>query len=714
MSPRAWLLALVLYGLGAAVFTAPMPLHLSTHIWGDRFDAWTTLWLIEHLAQGVRSGTLEAQTQHTLYPLGYNLWSFGHIGVQMLGVPLRLAGLGLTTTYNLLLLGAFAATGACGHALGRHLSGRHAGGVVAGVILAFNPYLYGEMSAGCVELVAAMLLPLYALALVRLCEAPGPRRALVAALTLAAIGPMNWYYTAFAALFTGAFWIWRALAGGATRRGSLTWIAAACALAAALNAPLIPLVRQETPTRTAIRAETFGEEGWALSARVADGTLTLGDLTQEALEQNDAMQVVINSTSITHLARGGFPANPLESTPGRLAWGLGAVGLAAAGRRGLGWALIAGAFTVLMLGPFLQLDATPPLPEWSATLPLPYYALYNHLPFFSKAYRPYRLGIVVLLGLAALAATGWAALRGRRWDVLAALAALAAVSQPHWAGLSSRQLADATIPAFYTQLGALPRGAVLELPLHYQPVTPANARYMFNQVAHGMPLLNCNQLIRRTDLARFRDYVQGNSLLRFALDLGRQDPPYAVDWADVHALRAEGFRYIVAHEQVDEEQLHLAGAHGAADRVRQPAWDLLQQLLGAPVLRGATGELAWELPAAAPTAGLATPAGPPWVDVPLAWAELRLPIQLGTTPQALPLPGPAQRLALWALRSRADPSEGAVHVQAGAVDHPLTLTPGRWTRVELALPPGTTAVTLRAVGAPVRLVLASVQAQEAP
>ena len=89
------------------------------------------------------------------------------------------------------------------------------------------------------------------------------------------------------------------------------------------------------------------------------------------------------------------------------------MGLAASGRRGLPWAVFTLGFTTLTLGPFVQLDATPPLPEWSSHTPLPYYALYNELPFFAKAYRPYRIGVLSLMCLSALGAVGLAALSSR-------------------------------------------------------------------------------------------------------------------------------------------------------------------------------------------------------------------------------------------------------------------------------------------------------------
>ncbi|MBK9364943.1 MAG: hypothetical protein IPN01_01265 [Deltaproteobacteria bacterium] len=709
-----WAAWALLYLLGAVAFTWPMPQHLADAVWGDRFDTWTTLWLIDHLHGRLMSGDWSETSQAILYPLGYNLWSFGHVGVQLVGVALMALGLPVVAAYNVLNLLAFTTTGLGAHALGRRLSGGDAGGLLAGATFTFNPYTYGEMAAGCVELVAAGLLPLYALSLVRLSDAPSPRRAVVAGLTLAVIGPFNWYYTAFAGMFTGVFWLWRLITPSATRAKTLTLLPLAVLGAALTNAPLIPKVRQETPSRVEISAESFSEARWRDAMTLTDGSVPLQALTEERMESADTMQVVINSTSLQNLARGGFPTNPLESTPGRLAWIVGLVGLAASGRRGLPWAVFTLGFTTLTLGPFVQLDATPPLPEWSSHTPLPYYALYNELPFFAKAYRPYRIGVLSLMCLSALGAVGLAALSDRARWALAGPLALAMMSQPLWTGAADRALADARHPEAYAKLNDAPPGAVIELPLLYQPATPANARFQYNQLAHRRPMLNCNQLIRRTDLARFRDYVSQNTLLTFALDLGRAQPPYGFTWADVRALKDQGFGLILTHTALPEELAQLAGDQEHADRLRQPAWDMLDAAFGPPVL-DAEGLRAYALPEDAPAEGEVTSAGHAWVDLDLKWDSVTLHLTLLPNEEglALPLGEGATRLSMWALRPEAAPGEGSLTLVVGDARLPLPTTPGAWTRLERAIPAGVTSARLIAEGGPARLRLSAVQVERA-
>jgi hypothetical protein len=673
------------------------------------------MWLIWHLQDALGSGTLVPITDRILYPVGYNLWSFGHVGVPLLAVPLMWAGVGLVAAYNLLVLGALVFSALSAHAFGHHLGRSHAAGAVAAAAFTWSPYLYGEMSAGCVELVAAGFLPLFGLALLRLCDQPGWRRAWPAALLLAAIGPFNWYYTLFTGLFTVAFAAWRWMAGGAYRNRTVAWIAAVCLLGAALDAPLIPKVRRETPSRMAVTAETFSAANWELSYAVTNAQVPLAELDGPTLELNDAVQVIVNSTSVLSLIRARFTANPLDSTPGALAYGLGFIGLIAAGRRGRGWAVLAVGFTLLTLGPFLKIDATPPLAQWSQDSPLPYYWLYNAVPLFSKAYRPYRIGVVVLLCLAGLAAVGTTRMSRRDAWLLAGAAGVLGALQPHWAGArpAERPLADARVPDIYTQLRDLPDGAVIELPLLYQPISTENARFQYHQVVHRKPVLNCNQLIRRTDLLAFQAYVGDNAFLQTVLDLGRRPPPYSFRSDDLRDLADQGFRYVVVHPAFASSQAHLSGFHGGADRLGRVAYQMLADTFGEPVL-AAQDTWVYALPNELPPAGQTwTWTGDDVLDVHLPWSDLGLPMTLlPGVPLDIAWPAGADRatsLSMWIHRPAENPGSGRLILEGAG---PVETTPGIWTRVQLPLSGDGTPV-LSAEGGPVvveldRLELAGV------
>jgi len=575
---RPWLLAAAAYLFMAAVFAWPLPAHLTQAVWGDRFDAWTTLWLMGHLGQGSGMG----QTTEILFPIGYEMWSFGHVGVQFLGLPLLAMGVSLTTTYNLLMLASLAGSGLAGHAVGRHLSGSHWGGLAAGSLFAFCPMIYGEMGAGCLELVAAFTLPLVLLAALRLLDKPTWQRAAWLCGSLLLAGPLNWYYLAFSALLLVGLGSWRATQGGQTRWPGLAWMAAACALAMALLSPLVLQARQETPSRPPLDAQVLTEQAALDAQAVSDGTRPLMTLDEQTLLLADSMQVLVNSTTLKSWSELRFPSNPLESTPGLLAVAMGIWGIWAAGRPGRPWTILALAFCVLTLGPYPRWNADLPMAQWSQTWPLPYLALYNEMPFFSKVYRPYRLGLLAVLCMSALAATGIGR-RPKSW-VLAPVLALLACTQPHWRAdtvdgerKSGRSLASTAVSSAYLELADLPPGAVIELPLHHQPLSTLVARQQFAQLTHGKPLLNCNQLIRRTDLWRFRSYVAEHPWLEQVLGRPRRSDPLEItpqDWQDLHQ---QGFRYIVAHPGVPVEPAHLGKQAGQRDDLLlEPMWSLLQ------------------------------------------------------------------------------------------------------------------------------------------
>jgi len=362
-------------------------------------------------------------------------------------------------------------------------------------------------------------------------------------------------------------------------------------LAGVLNVPLILEARRETPSRPSISAELFSSDtAFKEVQSISDGSTPIEDLTEDSLKQVDAIQVHLNSTSLGSLIDARFVSNPLNSTPGRFAYLVGLFGLLTAGRRTWGWATIALGATVLSLGPFLNVSGALLLNPEATHWPLPYYWAHEYMPFFSKAYRPYRLGVIAMTALAAIGAIGTAAVL--RSGVIRApvlwltLLAILGFSQPHWIGEKpgSQPLADAQIEPIYTELAALEAGAVIELPLHYQPVSTANARSQFVQTKHKHPILNSNQLIRWPDLLRFQGLVTSNSALSTFVNLSRTPAPYVVKGEDITALTELGFRWVVAHKQVPSDDIALAGDMARADLLGTGAWMLLEEMFGAPVL----------------------------------------------------------------------------------------------------------------------------------
>ena len=715
-----WPGVLAAYLLGVLVFLWPMPAHLGSAIWGDRFDAWTTLWLIDHLAEKLRALDFSAVTTDILHPVGYNLWSFGHLALQALGAVLVVLGVPLVASYNLLLIGGLWTSAVAAHALGKELTGSHLPGFVAGTVFATSPYLYGGGAAGCIELVAAGLLPLHANTLVRLVRAPSWGRAAQATVVLAVIGPFNWYYTLFSGMFALGFLAWVVLSKQVDRRGAGMMVAS-MVVAAVIDVPLILEARRETPTRPPVSAELFEDgDAFVRVGKITNGVKPLAELTEADLVEMDALEVFLNSTPLTVLMEGRFELNPLRSSPGALAWIVGLAGWVAAGRRNRGWMALAAGATVLTLGPFPNLAGKIPLDGWAGDWTLPYGLAYEHVPFFSKAYRPYRIGIVTSECLAAAGAVGMASMMAvAPARVLAGVATLlggVAFSQPFWAGdrPGGRPLADAGVPAIYEQLAALPHGAVIELPLQYQPVTIANAKLQYYQVVHRKPLLNCNQLIRRPDLMAFQSYVTGNAFLHTLLDLSRQPPPYRFTDEDVASVVDDGFRYLVVHREVAQDLVEMAGGEAVADMMGQPALSMLEELLGEPVL--ADADLAvYQLPEAWPDEGRVwTWTGDDVVDLdtPVDVRAFELPLVLPAGGSWTAYAGGARTLSFWARPVAGDGGGLALKITSTGqqVVRPIDVPTGRWSLITEAIPfTGPVRLELVAKEAPVAVELTQLQ-----
>ncbi len=318
---------------------------------------------------------------------------------------------------------------------------------------------------------------------------------------------------------------------------------------------------------------------------------------------------------------------------------------------------------------------------------------------------------MTLTCLAALGAVGVAAVRTelRRGPVAVAVALLAAlgVSQPLWSGdrPAHRPLADARIPDLYGALADLPDGAVVEVPLQYQPTTIANARFQYNQTRHGHPVLNCNQLIRRTDLVAFRGYVEDNAFLSTLVDLARATPPLRFSGADLQALRADGFRYVVLRRRVVVDQLALAG-EARGDLLVEPAWGLLRDALGPPIYSNADGDI-HEIPADLDPTRVWRVDGSDLVDVDFPLDALRylLPVALPAGGEVPLWSGGGTQLSLWARGG----DGGPVEVVQGERRTRLDLDPESWRFHQIPLGEGPVTLTAGADAARIDVALVQVR-----
>jgi hypothetical protein len=165
-----------------------------------------------------------------------------------------------------------------------------------------------------------------------------------------------------------------------------------------------------------------------------------------------------------------------------------------------------------------------------------YTLFYETIPVFSFLRAPERMGIVVVLSLAILAAFAIRALRDRipaRRHAIAAAACAAALIDLNSLPFDWR--AARPIPAIYEQLASLPRGPVAEFPFYDRRIDfHLHTTYMLNSTVHWQPLLN-----------GYSDQIPAD-FRTLASTLATFPSRVSFD-----ALRAERTRYLVLHRGRD-------------------------------------------------------------------------------------------------------------------------------------------------------------------
>ncbi len=473
---RAHLLALAGFLLLSLLLTWPLLPNLTTHVPGDGIDdpalAWN-LWWVKYAAVDRQVSLFDSRWM--FHPVGINL-AFYTLTVSngLLATPLQIALIppgapahtGIIVAYNLLLLSSFTLSGYGAFLLARdqlrHAPGWFGPAFLAGAIYAFasSKLFYAALGQG--NIASSQWIPFCALYLARLGRAPTMRQALRnGALAGLFLLLQLWVEMTFASFLTllGAFfglrWLsavrWTPAARQLLARRSAGLIA--LALTTALGA--LPLLAAMLPD---LRAEGnfFASGGGFADIFSADlaGFLwpvqmhpLFGAAARAAPFPHDKGQHIFIGFSVLSLA---------------------ALGLLTGRRRPATrfWALATCTFFLLTLGPTLRLGGQ------DTGIPGPF-ALLSRVPFFDGNRYPSRFSVMLMLGLALLAAQGLSTLLlrlrrpdaglGRRGAALA-LGSLLLVLGEHLAvPLPLNNLAQ--VPAVYQTLAALPGDfAVLEIP----------------------------------------------------------------------------------------------------------------------------------------------------------------------------------------------------------------------------------------------------------
>jgi hypothetical protein len=426
--------------LGRSVFAGPDPLK----------DVWVLAWVARHLGDPARvfEGNNFFPSHDAI------LFNDPLLGPALFAAPVLALGGSPVLAYNLAVLGTLVLGSAAFYGLARGLGASRGAALVAGVTVPYMPPQMQHLSH--LNLLTLGGFALLIAGLLRLLRAPTVAVAGATGLAFAWQAGTSGYW-AFACVFLSLIVVafgWRSLREAR--------VVGALILAAAVAAGfLLPYVR-------AFRA-----------LRATEGALARG--TAERVDLSlDLVSGLWGSGA--WVWRGVMPGPGDTATlafPGLVVCALAVVGLWRGPRRaGAMLGAIAVAFFALALGPRLKVLGYEAGPG-------PLAALESSLPLFTAVRHPATFVALTLAALGLLAALGVSSLPGRRRGWITA-AVLAAILLESGTPAHRRVPVASDVPAVYGRLQALPRAAILEL-----PITPeGDSRRQWWSLHHGLDLVN--------------------------------------------------------------------------------------------------------------------------------------------------------------------------------------------------------------------------------
>lgn len=485
--------------------TQPAVLSLRTAVIGDAYsDMWKHLWgLWWYYDALVNHHALPLLTTDINYPQGGYLY-FADPMTATLSVPLQ-PMLGLVCTYNVLIMGQV--LGGClgAYLLGRDLGLTRGGAFLGGVVFGLSPYVLSySVASGVTETVNLAWPPLYLMFLLRSLRGEERSAPFMAAALLFMTAYGCWYYSEFLLLMT-AFMVlagdppgplaaerqWRWLEGVVVRmrRAAPILVMGFC-----LILPFAATFAQVL--RNPYNLVTPDKHGLPNAPPVERNAGTTGDyLGENQLNFTGLLDFVMpgkeNATttlSMDRLTRAYYL--------GWFACLLVVAGLLAAPRPWSRcvhfWLWTTLGFAFLSLGPIIHLRSTS-LDGTSLGTSWPYWFMFHGFPLFKQIGQPFRLMLLVYLGLGLLSGFALQQLSARiqgleRWQWLVAIGVLAETlyASPT---LFPMPMSSAAVPPIYTMIAASDRSeAVWDVPEERPGSLLQPSEYYYYQTFHGHPI----------------------------------------------------------------------------------------------------------------------------------------------------------------------------------------------------------------------------------
>lgn len=498
----------------ALATTYPLGLQPGTHLPSDLGDPLLNAWTLAWDADRMRHGLAGLWNAPNFFPYARTLAHSDHLlGIAMFTAPLQWLTRSPILVHNVAYLGSVMLSGIGMYVLARGLTGRRDAAVIAGVIYACLPFRTSHLAH--LQWLMTGWLPLGLWALHRYFATGIWRHLAASAVCFFLQATTASYFLYFAAIPFAVVGVGEMSRGVVpVRRLALHLVPIVLLLAAAI----MPIVR----TYYAVRQEGLRRSREDIASHSAD----IADYLHAAPQLR--VWGGLGTTGGEH-----------DLFPGALAIALAAVALIAQ-RRAVEvktYGAVAAIAFVLSLGPGPT--------AWGHPLhvPGPYGWLLDVVPGLDGLRAVARLGLIVMLALAVLAAFGsaWILDRVERRARTAVLVALiAGIVAEGWAA----PIPTAAFSPFdssaegeaYEYLRRLPAGAVLELPTSL-PEFQREARYQYLTLVHGHRIVNGFSGYS-TPLASF--LADAQSPLNEENRLGKT----------LEALRGIGVRYLVIHEDL--------------------------------------------------------------------------------------------------------------------------------------------------------------------
>ena len=434
---------------------------------GDaRFSVWNIAWV----AHALTTSPADLYDANIFYPHRRTLaFSEANIGTGMLAIPVWVATKNAFAAHNSVVLVAFALSFAFTWLLVRRLTGDGAAAATSAVLFAFCPYVFAHTAH--IQLLMTAGIPLSLLAFHRLVDGPSAMRGLELGLALGVQGMFCAYYGVFAGMTVGYATLFYAWSRRQWTSGSYwTAIVVAAVTSIVIVLPFfLPYLAIQEDTGFARSLDDSRRWSAFLRSYLASGASAHSWMLPFIRDWNNAVLF-----------------------PGFLAIGLGLAGAAIAyadrSPRPQQWRFTAGRETALM---YASIGV---LAFWASLGPRAglYTLFYKAIPIFAFLRAPERMGIVVVLSLAILAAYAigqlreWTPDRGPAVAVIACAAALLDLNTLPFDWRVARP-----IPQVYQQLASLPRGPLAEFPFYDRRIDfHLHTAYLLNSTVHWLPLLN--------------------------------------------------------------------------------------------------------------------------------------------------------------------------------------------------------------------------------